>query len=69
MSKYNYLFTSSHFVTGALHLGGFPKLSFFHLDNFFSDVLVFYLGLNRGMDFFFLKGHFARRIYQKGQKK
>jgi hypothetical protein len=27
---------------------------------------VFYLGLKRGMVFFFLKGDFALRIYQKG---
>jgi hypothetical protein len=28
--------------------------------------VVFYLGLKRGMVFFFSKGHFARIIYQKG---
>jgi hypothetical protein len=31
-----------------------------------SPELVFYLGLKRDMVFFFLKGHFAHRIYQKG---
>jgi len=35
MSKYNYLFTSSHFVMGALHLGGFPKLLFFSFERKF----------------------------------
>jgi hypothetical protein len=38
------------------------------LNNGFRQLtkLVFYLGLKRGMIFFFIKGHFARRIYQKG---
>jgi hypothetical protein len=30
------------------------------------QVLVFYLGLKRGMVYIFFKGHLVRRIYQKG---